>query len=157
MIRLLKSLLCNLSLWFSVHWASHLPISLLPRSASEGPCSVTNEAVSNCLVTVWSGPRLQCVLNQDFEVTSELDYLQTSPYRTSLFFWKLKSPIYLQAMDSADGCNMSVLMKTVPITLTLTSGWRCISVRALTSLSGINKHSCVHFVLRSDDEPACPL
>lgn len=47
--------------------------------------------------------------------------------------------------------------KTMPITLTLTSGCRCISVSVPISLLGINKHSCVDFVLRPNDEPAPPL
>ena len=46
--------------------------------------------------------------------------------------------------------------KAMPITLTVTSSRGRISVGILLSLLGKNKHSCVHFVLRSDDSLAGP-
>ena len=76
-----------------------------------------------------------------------------------LFLLKVKRPVAVETevcyLSSGSGqCRQlqgEPPHKAMPITLTVTSGWRCISVGALISLLGTNKHSCVNFVLRSDD------
>lgn len=130
--------------------------SLLPRSSLEGPSSVTNEACHWRHLERFGLALIYHGLRSRLWGALQAGFVQTRSYRTTLLFWKLKSAIYLQARGSVDRCNMRVLINHANnLNPDL---WREMHFSEQTNISfSINKHSCVHCVLRSGDEPAHPL